>query len=55
MREPGKSFADAKILINGGKAVSHHCADFYCALGANKNNIVMYDSRGVIYKGAPTT
>ncbi len=47
----GKAFADARILINGAGASAIACAEFYVALGANKSNIVMCDSKGVIYKG----
>ncbi len=47
----GKPIADAKILINGAGASAIACADFYVALGATKSNIVMCDSKGVIYQG----
>ncbi|MBX3051607.1 MAG: NADP-dependent malic enzyme [Caldilineaceae bacterium] len=47
----GKSFADARIVINGAGASALACADFYVALGANPANIIMCDSKGVIYKG----
>ena len=45
----GKEMADLKIVINGAGAAGIACADFYIALGAVKENIVMCDSRGVIH------
>jgi malate dehydrogenase (oxaloacetate-decarboxylating)(NADP+) len=47
----GKQIAEARILINGAGASAIACAEFYVALGAAKSNIVMCDSRGVIYQG----
>ncbi len=47
----GKQFADARIVINGAGAAAVACARFYLALGAVRENIVMCDSKGVIYKG----
>lgn len=47
----GKQMADIKIVINGAGASAIACADFYVALGATKENIVMCDSKGVIYEG----
>lgn len=45
----GKNMADIKIVINGAGAAGIACADFYIALGAQKENILMLDSRGVIH------
>jgi len=47
----GKSLKDIKIVVNGAGAAGIACAKFYVALGASKENIIMCDSRGVIYKG----
>jgi len=47
----GKTFADVRIVINGAGAAAIACADFHVALGANPDNIIMCDSKGVIYKG----
>ncbi|MCB0616316.1 MAG: NADP-dependent malic enzyme, partial [Phaeodactylibacter sp.] len=43
----GKKMADLKIVINGAGAAGIACADFYVALGARKENILMCDSKGV--------
>jgi len=47
----GKSFGDVRIVINGAGASAIACSNFYVALGANPANIMMCDSKGVIYKG----
>jgi len=46
-----KDIADTTIVINGAGAAGIACADFYVALGASHENIIMCDSRGVIYQG----
>lgn len=46
----GKKLADLKIIINGAGAAAMSCTDIYISLGANKENIVMLDSKGVIRK-----
>ncbi|MDR0665969.1 MAG: malate dehydrogenase [Campylobacteraceae bacterium] len=45
----GKNIADIKIVVLGAGAAGTACAKMYRALGAK--NIVMVDSKGVIYKG----
>ena len=47
----GKKIQDAKIVVNGAGAAAISCTKLYCSLGARHENIVMLDSRGVIYKG----
>ena len=47
----GKKIQDAKIVVNGAGAAAISCTKLYCLLGAKHENIVMLDSRGVIYKG----
>ncbi len=47
----GKQIQDVKIVINGAGAAGIACAEFYVALGADKEKIVMCDTRGVIYEG----
>ncbi|RIK45079.1 MAG: NADP-dependent malic enzyme [Chloroflexi bacterium] len=47
----GKKIQEAKIVINGAGAAGIACAEFYVALGADKENIMMCDTRGVIYEG----
>ncbi len=47
----GRTLADSKIVINGAGAASIACADLIKAMGVNGENIVMCDSKGVIYRG----
>lgn len=47
----GKNIADVKIVVNGAGAAAISCSKLYCALGAKHENIIMLDSRGVIYEG----
>lgn len=47
----GKKIEDAKIVVNGAGAAAISCTKLYCSLGAKHENILMLDSRGVIYKG----
>lgn len=46
-----KKIEDIRIVINGAGAAGIAVADLYMALGATKENIIMCDSRGVIYAG----
>ncbi len=49
----GKDMGDLKIVFNGAGASAIACAEFFITLGAKRDNIIMCDSRGVIYKGRP--
>lgn len=44
----GKNIADVKVVVNGAGAAAISCTKLYIALGVNKENVVMLDSRGVI-------
>jgi len=46
-----KDLAKIKIVFNGAGAAANACANLYVKLGAKKENIIMCDSKGVIYKG----
>jgi malate dehydrogenase (oxaloacetate-decarboxylating)(NADP+) len=46
-----KKIGEIKLVINGAGASAIACADLYCALGVEKENILMCDTRGVIYEG----
>ena len=45
----GKDLAKAKIIVSGAGAAAISCTRLYVALGAKKENIYMYDSRGLIH------
>jgi malate dehydrogenase (oxaloacetate-decarboxylating)(NADP+) len=47
----GKQIADAKIVVNGAGASAISCAEHFILLGAQRENILMCDSKGVLYEG----
>jgi malate dehydrogenase (oxaloacetate-decarboxylating)(NADP+) len=47
----GKKIEKVKIVISGAGAAAMSCAKLYIALGAKIQNIYMYDSKGLIWKG----
>lgn len=46
-----KNIAKVKIVVSGAGAAAISCTRLYKALGASPQNILMCDSKGVIYKG----
>jgi len=44
----GKDIKKVRIVVNGAGAAAISCTKLYMALGADKKNIVMLDSKGVI-------
>ncbi len=47
----GKNLSKVKMVFSGAGAAAISCAEFFILLGAKRENIIMCDSRGVIYKG----
>ena len=47
----GKKIGEVKIVFNGAGASANACANLYVRLGVNRDNILMCDTKGVIYKG----
>ncbi|MGR3319129.1 MAG: NADP-dependent malic enzyme [Candidatus Anammoxibacter sp.] len=47
----GKKIEDAKFVINGAGAAGIACAKHFEHLGAKRANIILCDTKGVIYKG----
>ena len=47
----GKLLDEVKIVISGAGASAISCAELMVRLGANRENIVLVDTRGVVYKG----
>ena len=45
----GKDIKDARIVVNGAGASAVSCTNIYISLGAQKKNIFMYDSKGLIH------
>jgi len=47
----GKKMEDIRIVVNGAGASANSCAKLAISLGVKPNNMIMCDSKGVIYKG----
>ncbi|MEX6723678.1 NADP-dependent malic enzyme [Parapedomonas caeni] len=47
----GKSIKDIKLVVNGAGAAAIACTELAKALGVPHNNVIMCDSKGVIYQG----
>jgi malate dehydrogenase (oxaloacetate-decarboxylating)(NADP+) len=47
----GRKMGEMKVVMNGAGAASVSCARIFIALGVNPKNLMMCDSKGVIYKG----
>ncbi len=47
----GKSIAKVKVIYNGAGASAMACAKLHMLLGVKKENIIMCDSKGVLYIG----
>jgi malate dehydrogenase (oxaloacetate-decarboxylating)(NADP+) len=47
----GKKIGEVKVVFNGAGASAISCAAHYCNLGVRRENILMCDTKGVIYEG----
>ena len=47
----GRKMDDLEVVVNGAGAAGISCARMFIAAGVKKENIIMLDSHGVIYKG----
>lgn len=47
----GKDVTKVKIVVNGAGAAGIACANLAVIMGISKNNIILCDTKGVIYKG----
>lgn len=47
----GKNMAEIRVVVNGAGAAGIACANLYLDLGVKRENVLMCDSRGVIFKG----
>lgn len=45
----GKDISKVKIIVNGAGASASSCTNLYCRLGAKKENVFMFDSKGLIH------
>ena len=46
-----KALEDVKLVVSGAGAASIACVDLLVGMGLNKDNVIMCDSKGVIYHG----
>ena len=46
-----RKMENTRIVVNGAGASANSCAKIFIALGVRRENIIMCDSQGVIYKG----
>lgn len=47
----GRKLKDVKIVVNGAGAAAIACCELAKAMGVTHDNVIMCDSKGVIYKG----
>jgi len=47
----GKDIKDIKLVVSGAGASAIACTKYYISLGVKPENVILCDSRGVIYKG----
>ncbi|RYZ98411.1 MAG: NADP-dependent malic enzyme, partial [Proteobacteria bacterium] len=47
----GKDVSKMKVVFSGGGAAAMACANMYLNMGVLRENLIMCDSKGVIYKG----
>jgi malate dehydrogenase (oxaloacetate-decarboxylating)(NADP+) len=47
----GKELSEMKVVFNGAGAAGISCGKMFIAAGVKQENIIMVDSKGVIYKG----
>ncbi|OBQ50194.1 malic enzyme-like NAD(P)-binding protein [Halodesulfovibrio spirochaetisodalis] len=47
----GRNIEDLKVVVVGAGAAGIACSKFYVSMGVKRENIFMFDSRGLIHKG----
>ncbi|MFK4763155.1 malic enzyme-like NAD(P)-binding protein [Desulfobaculum sp. SPO524] len=47
----GKKIEDLKVVVSGAGASACACTRFYISMGVKKENVYMFDSRGLIHAG----
>ncbi len=47
----GRKMSDLKVVLNGAGAAAISCVELAKALGVRSENVIMADSKGVIYRG----
>jgi malate dehydrogenase (oxaloacetate-decarboxylating)(NADP+) len=47
----GRSFADTRLVVNGAGAAAIACVELLKAMGMRPNNVILCDTKGVVYRG----
>ncbi|OPZ28602.1 MAG: NADP-dependent malic enzyme [Lentisphaerae bacterium ADurb.BinA184] len=47
----GKRVEDVRVTVNGAGAAGIACSEFYISAGVRRENVIICDSKGVVYKG----
>jgi malate dehydrogenase (oxaloacetate-decarboxylating)(NADP+) len=47
----GKDIGNIRVVVNGAGAAGFACAEHYVRLGVKRENVILCDTKGVIYKG----
>jgi malate dehydrogenase (oxaloacetate-decarboxylating)(NADP+) len=47
----GKKLGDVKVVVSGAGASAIACANFWVTLGVKRQNVMMVDTKGVLYEG----
>ena len=47
----GRNLSETKVVVNGAGAAGISCARMFIKAGVRKENLILLDSKGVIYKG----
>src|SRR5512142_1468871 len=47
----GKNISKVRVVFNGAGAAGIACAEHYIRLGVKRENIILCDTKGVVYKG----
>ena len=47
----GKDISKIRVVVNGAGAAGIACAEHYVRLGVKRENIILCDTKGVVYKG----
>jgi malate dehydrogenase (oxaloacetate-decarboxylating)(NADP+) len=51
LRLVGKRIEDIRLVVNGAGAAGIACSEFYISAGAKRENVIICDSKGVVYRG----
>jgi malate dehydrogenase (oxaloacetate-decarboxylating)(NADP+) len=47
----GRTLADTKLVVNGAGAAAIACVELLKAMGMRPNNVILCDTKGVVYRG----